>query len=81
MVTDLTSKWYKGNLHTHTTNSDGDAECDEGSIWESVMFAGRNKLNNLITIVDRNWMSVMDKFDKNSIAKKKAVTRAGKKAA
>ena len=38
----------------------GDAECDEGSIWESVMFAGRNQLNNLITIVDRNWMSVMD---------------------
>lgn len=38
----------------------GDAECDEGSIWEAVMFAGKNKLNNLITIVDRNRMSVME---------------------
>ena len=25
----------------------GDAECDEGSIWEAAMFA-ENKLNNLI---------------------------------
>jgi len=46
----------------------GDAECEEGSIWESVMFAGQNKLSNLITIVDRNWMSVMDKFEENSVA-------------
>ena len=38
----------------------GDAECDEGSIWEAVMFAGKNKLNNLIVIVDRNRMSVME---------------------
>ena len=38
----------------------GDAECDEGSIWEAAMFAGKNKLNNLITIVDRNRISVME---------------------
>ena len=44
----------------YTISLVGDAECDEGSIWESVMFAGRNKLNNLITIVDRNRMSVME---------------------
>lgn len=36
----------------------GDAECDEGSIWESIMFASRTKLNNLIAIVDRNRYSM-----------------------
>ena len=32
----------------------GDGELDEGSNWEAVMLAGKNKLRNLITIVDRN---------------------------
>ena len=31
-----------------------DAECDEGSIWEAVMFAAHHKLANLIAIVDVN---------------------------
>jgi transketolase len=34
----------------------GDGECYEGSIWETAMFAGYNRLNNLFAIVDRNWM-------------------------
>jgi len=34
----------------------GDGECDEGSVWESVMSAANFKLNNLIAIVDRNGM-------------------------
>jgi transketolase len=38
----------------------GDAECDEGSIWESVMFSSRMGLNNLIGIIDRNRLSVTD---------------------
>ena len=38
----------------------GDAECDEGSIWESVMFVSRMGLNNLIGVVDRNRLSVTD---------------------
>ena len=42
----------------------GDAECDEGSIWESVLFASQNKINNLYTIVDRNWQSVTQKINK-----------------
>jgi transketolase len=37
----------------------GDAECDEGSVWESVMFAGREHLNNLTVIVDRNMASLL----------------------
>jgi transketolase len=32
----------------------GDGELDEGNIWEAAMFAGKNKLHNLIGIVDRN---------------------------
>ncbi|MHC1729361.1 MAG: transketolase [Syntrophobacteraceae bacterium] len=38
----------------------GDGECGEGSIWESVMFASRQRLSNLIVIVDRNRQSVTD---------------------
>ncbi len=32
----------------------GDGELDEGNNWEAVMLAGREKLHNLIAIVDRN---------------------------
>lgn len=32
----------------------GDGECNEGSVWESAMFASSRNLNNLITIVDNN---------------------------
>lgn len=38
----------------------GDAECSEGSIWESVMFAGHNRLNNLVVVFDNNNMGVSD---------------------
>jgi len=31
-----------------------DGELDEGNTWEAIMLAGKNKLNNLIVIVDRN---------------------------
>jgi transketolase len=32
----------------------GDGELDEGANWEAVMLAGKEKLHNLIAIVDRN---------------------------
>ncbi|MBQ0088666.1 MAG: transketolase [Prevotellaceae bacterium] len=32
----------------------GDGELDEGSNWESIMFAAHNKLDNLCLIVDKN---------------------------
>jgi len=44
----LDKKKYK----VFTIISDG--ECDEGSTWEAILFAGHHKLNNLITIVDFN---------------------------
>jgi transketolase len=31
-----------------------DAECNEGSVWEAVMFAAHHRLGNLVTIVDVN---------------------------
>ena len=31
-----------------------DAECNEGSVWESVMFAAHARLGNLVAIVDAN---------------------------
>ncbi len=36
----------------------GDGECNEGSIWEAAMCASHFKLNNLITIVDRNALMI-----------------------
>lgn len=36
----------------------GDAECEEGSIWEAVTTAAHYRLDNMTVIVDRNYMSV-----------------------
>jgi len=44
----------------------GDGECYEGSIWETAMFVAHNRLNNLVTIVDRNYLCVTD-FTENII--------------
>ena len=37
----------------------GDAECNEGSVWEAAAFAGHYKLNNLIAIVDDNKLGIL----------------------
>lgn len=42
----------------------GDGELNEGNIWEAVMFAGKNKMNNLIMIIDRNNIQI-DGFTEN----------------
>lgn len=42
---------YSGNVYVLM----GDGECNEGSVWESAMFAARFKLSNLVMIVDRNF--------------------------
>lgn len=41
----------------------GDAECEEGSVWESFISAAHYKLDNLIVIIDRNYMSVDGKTE------------------
>lgn len=45
----------------------GDGECNEGSIWEAAMFAGHQRLHNLIAIVDRNRLGATD-FTENSLS-------------
>ena len=42
----------KAAFRTYCFMSDG--EHDAGNIWESVMFAGANKLSNLTALIDRN---------------------------
>ena len=32
----------------------GDGELQEGNIWEAIMFAGKNKMDNLTMVIDRN---------------------------
>jgi len=48
----LAAKLDKKNYHTYVIASDG--EQDEGNTWEAVMFAGKNRMNNLTLIIDRN---------------------------
>lgn len=48
----LSAKLDKKNYWTYVVTGDG--EHNEGNIWESIMFAGKRKLNNLTVIVDRN---------------------------
>lgn len=42
----------------------GDGECNEGQVWEGVIFAAHYKLDNLITFVDRNRQQ-LDGFTEN----------------
>lgn len=44
----------------------GDGECNEGSIWESALFANQFKLNNLTVVVDHNKIQSLD-WCKNTI--------------
>lgn len=53
----LAAKLNQKDYHTFVLL--GDAELYEGSIWESAMFAGHHRLNNLIAIVDRNGFGVL----------------------
>lgn len=41
----------------------GDGECQEGTIWEAVMFASNNKLSNLIVIIDSNKIQKMGSLE------------------
>lgn len=42
----------------------GDGECDEGSVWETALFANQFHLDNLIVIVDYNHMQSLDTCEK-----------------
>ena len=43
---------------------EGDGGHDEGQLWETVMFAGNNKLNNLTFIIDRNNIQIDGQTEK-----------------
>jgi transketolase len=60
----LGAKMDRKDYYSFVLLSDG--ECCEGSIWEAAMFAGHHRLNNLIAIVDRNYMTATD-FTENSV--------------
>ncbi len=40
-----------------------DAECNEGSLWEAVMFAAHHRLSNLIAIIDLNGQQALGYTD------------------
>ncbi len=42
----------------------GDAECTEGSVWETALFASKHRLDNLVAIVDRNHIGSIDFTEK-----------------
>ena len=48
----LNAKLKKMKYKVFVVMSDG--ECDEGSNWESALFASHHKLNNLVAIIDYN---------------------------
>ena len=48
----LAARLDKKNYYTYVIASDGEQE--EGNTWEALMFAGKNRLNNLTLIIDRN---------------------------
>lgn len=41
----------------------GDGECQEGSIWESALFIGKKKLNNLVWIIDYNHLQANSRIE------------------
>lgn len=52
----------------------GDGECDEGSVWEAMLFANHNCLDNVVAIVDHNKMQSMD-FCEKTISKESLVDK------
>ncbi len=49
-----TLQYIDKNPHRFVYVVTGDGELDEGNIWEAAMFAGKNKLSQMIVFVDRN---------------------------
>jgi transketolase len=56
-----------------------DGECDEGSTWEAMLFAGHHKLDNLVVIIDYNKIQSIDRvaevLDLNPFAEKWSACR------
>jgi len=55
------AKKDKADYKVYCVTSDG--EHQEGSVWEAVAFARHYKLNNLINIIDRNYIQISGKTE------------------
>lgn len=51
-------------FNTYVLLSDG--ECDEGSVWEAILFAAHHRLKNLFAVIDYNKIQSLD-FVENTI--------------
>ncbi|MEK7192040.1 MAG: transketolase [Patescibacteria group bacterium] len=58
----LAAKLDKKKYRVYCLTSDG--EHDAGNTWEAIMFAGKNKINNLTVVIDRNNIQI-DGFTEN----------------
>lgn len=56
----LAAKLNNTSQRTFVVLSDG--ECDEGSVWETALFAGHQKLNQLTAIIDYNKFQAFGKI-------------------
>jgi len=54
----------KNNYDFRTICILGDGECNEGSVWESLMFIRQHDLNKLITVIDYNKQESLDFTEK-----------------
>ncbi len=52
----LAAKLDKKDYRVYTVLGDG--ECEEGQVWEALMFASHNNLDNLVVIVDQNGLQI-----------------------
>lgn len=43
----------------------GDGECQEGQVWEAMMFAGANQVKNLVAIIDYNKVQLSSTMEEN----------------
>jgi transketolase len=68
----LVGKQRSDPFRVFTLLSDG--ECDEGSVWEAILFAGHHRLDNLVAIVDANNIQSLGRMnevlDLNPLAEK-----------
>ena len=49
--------WYKGNIHTHTTNSDGDSSPDHVASWY------KNNQYDFLVLSDHNHLTILDEAE------------------
>ena len=48
----LSARITNNKYRVYIVMSDG--ECNEGSVWESIFYAGHHKLNNIVVLIDYN---------------------------